>query len=84
MLFSCIVHHVVNASVIVGPSHYLCYYWFITLLMLFIVRHVVGGGASCCIVGVIVGCHLVSVVLVCYQSKDAKIKTRLEINYFHC
>jgi len=33
--------------------------------MLFIVRHVVGGGASCCIVGVIVGCHLVSVVLVC-------------------
>jgi len=29
--------------------------------VLFIVRHVVGGGASCCIVG----CHLVSVVLIC-------------------
>ncbi len=35
------------------------------MLVLFVDHHVVGGGVSCCIVGVIVGCHLASVVLVC-------------------
>jgi hypothetical protein len=28
-----IVYHVVDANVIVGPSHYLCYCWFMTLLV---------------------------------------------------
>jgi hypothetical protein len=50
----CIVRHVANVNIIIGPLHYLCYFWFITLLMLFMVRHVVGGGVNCCIVGIIV------------------------------
>jgi hypothetical protein len=33
--------------------------------VLFIIHHVVDGGVNCCIVGVIVGCHLSNVVLVC-------------------
>jgi hypothetical protein len=32
-----IFYCVIDANVIVGPSHYLCYCWFITLLMLLLV-----------------------------------------------
>jgi hypothetical protein len=65
-----IVYCVVDANVIVGPSHYLCYYWFITLLvccvvnafiisslllMLLLVHCVANVLLVCCIVGVVVG-----------------------------